>query len=58
MITGEFNGITRERLSAILMDHGARVTGSVSKKTDYLVYGHVLQDGRSYTEGSKYKKAE
>ena len=48
VITGEFNGITRDRLSDILKDNGARVTGSVSKNTKYLIYGHVLQDGRSY----------
>lgn len=36
---------------------GGRVTGNVSGKTDYLVLGQVLEDGRSTEEGSKYKRA-
>jgi len=50
--------IDRKNLDDILKSLGAKVTGSVSKKTDYLVYGESLEDGRSVIEGNKYKKAQ
>jgi BRCT domain type II-containing protein len=36
---------------------GGRVTGNVSSKTDFLVLGEVLEDGRPTESGSKYKRA-
>ena len=48
MITGEFEGITRDRLTDILKENGAKVTGAVSKNTTYLIYGPTLMDGRSF----------
>lgn len=33
------------------------MTGSVSSKTNYLIIGEVLEDGRSVEEGRKYKAA-
>jgi replication factor C subunit 1 len=41
----------------VLKSNGARVTGSVSGRTHYLIYGEKLIDGRHYTTGTKYKKA-
>ena len=35
---------------------GGRVTSAVSGKTDYLIVGSVLEDGRPVEEGSKCKK--
>lgn len=34
------------------------MTGSISKKTSYLVHGSILEDGRPPSESSKYKKAK
>ena len=48
VITGEFEAITRDRLTDILKENGAKVTGSVSKRTTYLIYGPTLIDGRSF----------
>jgi len=62
-LTGEtivLTGVTRidrDELSNILKGFGARVTGSVSKKTTYLLAGDVLEDGRPVSESSKYRKA-
>ena len=35
---------------------GGKVTTSVSGKTDYLICGNILEDGRQLEEGSKYRK--
>jgi len=50
VLTGTLPTMTRDEASALLRLHGAKVTGSVSKKTDYLLAGADA--------GSKLKKAE
>ena len=50
VITGTFADYTRDELGAKLKDFGAKVTGSVSKKTDFLLCGE--------NAGSKKTKAE
>ncbi|HKD19399.1 MAG TPA: NAD-dependent DNA ligase LigA [Thermoanaerobaculia bacterium] len=49
VLTGILSGISREDASARLTAAGARISGSVSKKTDYLVVGE--------SPGSKLDKA-
>ena len=49
VITGSFSDYGRDELSDILRGLGARVTGSVSKKTDYVICGEEA--------GSKLDKA-
>ena len=50
VITGTFSDYTRDELSAKLKDFGAKVTGSVSKKTDFVLCGE--------NAGSKKTKAQ
>ena len=50
VITGKFEGINRDTLSEKMQSLGAKVTGSVSKKTDFLLCGE--------NAGSKKQKAE
>lgn len=50
VLTGSFERFTREEAKTLIESHGGRVTGSVSKKTDYLVAGE--------NAGSKRAKAE
>ncbi len=50
VITGTLTGLTRNQAADLLRERGARVAGSVSKNTDYLVAGDAA--------GSKRKKAE
>lgn len=58
VISGVFKCTSeRERLKEALIGLGARVTGSVSNKTDILLYGFELEDGRPSHEGKKYQEA-
>lgn len=50
VITGAFDKLSREEGEAGLKKLGARVTGSVSKKTDFLVVG--------VASGSKLERAQ
>ncbi|MCP4011107.1 MAG: NAD-dependent DNA ligase LigA [Proteobacteria bacterium] len=50
VITGTFTGMTRSELKTLLERAGAKVTGSVSKKTDFVVAGA--------SPGSKVGKAD
>ena len=50
VVTGSFENFTRESITEVIEGLGAKVTGSVSKKTDYLVVGEKA--------GSKLDKAK
>ena len=50
VITGTLNGFTRNEAKDIIEKNGGKVSGSVSKKTSYLLAGEA--------GGSKLKKAE
>lgn len=49
VITGSLPSMTRKEMEETIKQHGGKVTGSVSKKTDYLVAGE--------NAGSKLKRA-
>jgi len=49
VITGTLENLTREKSKEILISLGGKVTSSISKNTDYLIYGN--------NPGSKYGKA-
>ena len=48
--------LSRDTATDIVKILGGKVTTSVSGKTDYLVCGNILEDGRQLEEGSKYRK--
>jgi DNA ligase (NAD+) len=50
VLTGTLPDLTREQASELIIAAGGKVTGSVSKKTDYLVAGE--------SAGSKLTKAQ
>ncbi len=50
VITGTLPTLSRSEAKALIEEHGGKVTGSISKKTDYLLAGEKA--------GSKLKKAE
>jgi len=51
VITGTLPGLSRQEAKALIEAHGGKVTGSVSRKTDYLVVGEN-------PGGTKYRKAQ
>mmetsp|Transcript_49385 Transcript_49385/g.55895 ORF Transcript_49385/g.55895 Transcript_49385/m.55895 type:complete len:1157 (+) Transcript_49385:190-3660(+) len=57
VFTGNMDELGRDDAIDLVKILGGRVTGAVSGKTNYLVVGAVLEDGRDYKEGSKYRKA-
>ena len=57
VFTGIIPGLSRDDAQDFVKCLGGRVTSAVSGKTDYLVVGEILEDGRPYHEGSKYKRA-
>jgi DNA ligase (NAD+) len=50
VFTGGLTNRSREEAGALVLEHGGKVSGSVSKKTDYVVVGS--------DPGSKYDKAK
>ena len=50
--------IPREYLKVILLNLGAKVTTAISNKTDILIHGETLEDGRRINLGRKYKMAK
>ena len=50
--------IPKEYLKVILLNLGAKVTTAISNKTDILIHGETLEDGRKYNLGRKYKMAK
>lgn len=55
-LIGSDNELPRDIATDIVKMLGGRVTGSVSGKTDYLVVGSILEDGRDVEEGSKHRR--
>lgn len=55
--TGLNESLTREEMSKLITQYGGIERSSVSKKTNYLIAGFEMEDGRPITEGSKYKAA-
>mmetsp|Transcript_8209 Transcript_8209/g.11430 ORF Transcript_8209/g.11430 Transcript_8209/m.11430 type:complete len:846 (-) Transcript_8209:499-3036(-) len=47
----------RSQVESYIKSLGGRVSGSVSGKTNFLVVGTLLEDGRSVEEGRKFKDA-
>jgi replication factor C subunit 1 len=57
VFTGILESISRDRITEFIKIAGGRVTTAVSSKTNYVVLGTVLEDGRPVQEGKKYLRA-
>ena len=58
MVSGIFDAISRDGLEKFIEDKGGKKTGAVSGKTNYLIVGHKMEDGREVSQGGKYKAAK
>ena len=54
VITGIFNNLTRVQMEDLVRKNKGRVQSSLSRNTNFLVYGEYLEDGRKASEGKKY----
>jgi len=57
VISGICASFDRDELTDKLKQLGAKVTCAVSGKTNFLIIGDKLEDGRAIQDGNKYKKA-
>lgn len=57
MLTGVFETISRDDLGKFIEKKGGSNKTAISGKTNYLIIGNKLEDGREVQEGNKYKKA-
>lgn len=57
VVSGIFANVTRDKVEEIIRSNGGRLVGSVSGKTDYLVMGFKLEDGREPHQGRKNQEA-
>lgn len=56
VFTGVLSTIDRDDAINAVKRLGGSVVSAVSEQIDYLVFGEVLEDGRPYKMGTKYKK--
>ena len=56
-MTGEFENISRGELVKFITAKGGKNTSAVSGKTNYLIAGFKLEDGREVETSGKYKAA-
>ena len=54
VFTGVLESLDRQQSQDLVKSLGARVTTAVSGRTDFLVHGNLLEDGREFTKGNKY----
>ncbi len=57
VVSGQFKWITREKMEEFIKKNGGNLAMGVNKKTDFVVIGHILDDGRQPHEGKKYQIA-
>jgi DNA ligase (NAD+) len=55
---GVLDGISNEEAEAAVHRHGGVVRQSVSSKTDFIVLGRFLKNGKPSKSGTQYKKAK
>lgn len=57
VITGVMTAFSREDIEDLVLSHDGKISTAVSGRTDYLIAGQLLEDGRNVEESSKYRTA-
>lgn len=57
-VSGVFESMGREGIEEYIKERGGKISTTVTGKTNFLVIGHTLEDGRASSEGSKYRTAK
>ena len=57
-VSGNFHKVTRKKMEEFIEKLKGKLMPTVSRKTHFLVLGHILEDGRGPEEGQKFKKAK
>ena len=58
VLTGLNESLNRDETIELITRYGGIIRSAVSGKTQYLVAGFEMEDGRPITEGSKYRAAK
>ena len=58
VVTGEFDGISRDNIEALIKRFGGNFVLGISGKVNYLLVGRVLMDNRQPETSKKYLEAE
>lgn len=58
VVTGEFDGISRDNIEALIKRFGGNFVSAISGKVNYLLVGRVLMDNRPPETSKKYLEAE
>lgn len=55
--SGVFHLVDRKYIESVIQEHQGKVHLTIHTKTNYLITGSVLEDGRKIQDGKKYRKA-
>ena len=46
VVSGQFESVSRDKLEEFIRSKGGKCTSAISGKTNYLIVGYKLEDGR------------
>lgn len=57
-VNGTFKNIHRKALEELITKNKGKLHSTITGKTDFLIIGDVMEDGRKVEDGKKYQKAK
>ena len=57
-MNGTFKNIHRKALEELITKNKGKLHSTITGKTDFLIIGDIMEDGRKVEDGKKYQKAK